>query len=148
MEHSVLVTLIAEGLSTHKIAARLNTSQTNVRHWLEKYGLRTSPSPRVKKVVSWRQRTKQKAVEYKGGKCIRCGYSRCIRAMKFHHLDPTQKDFTIAGKSMSWERIRVELDKCILVCGNCHDEIHDSWQTGIPIKGLGDQGGFKTVSTS
>ena len=80
---------------------------------------------RPQDVVQWRKRTKIKAVEYKGGKCQECGYNRCIRAMKFHHLDPAQKDFGISGVSRAWETIKVELDKCVLVCGNCHDEIHE-----------------------
>lgn len=75
-------------------------------------------------VISWRQRVKQKSLEYKGGKCSVCGYFRCQRALQFHHLDPSKKDFTISGKSKAWETIRQELDKCALVCANCHAEIH------------------------
>ena len=82
---------------------------------------------KAQSVVNWRQRLKLRAVEYKGGKCEVCGYSRCIRGLKFHHLDPSQKDFGISskGEGRSWERVKAELDKCILVCGNCHDEIHE-----------------------
>mgnify|MGYP003431129005 FL=1 len=47
--------------------------------------------------------------------------------MEFHHLDPEQKDFGIAAKgyTRSWEKVKEELDKCIMVCANCHREIHD-----------------------
>jgi hypothetical protein len=79
---------------------------------------------RPKDVVSWRKRTKAKAIAYKGGKCQRCGYGVCIRALKFHHLDPAQKIFGISGATKAWDKIKIELDKCVLVCGNCHDEIH------------------------
>ena len=67
------------------------------------------------------------AVEYKGGKCVRCGYKKCVRALEFHHLDPDGKDFPVSsrGACKSWERIKEELGKCILVCANCHAEIHD-----------------------
>ena len=75
-------------------------------------------------VIRWRNRVKTKLVEYKGGKCQCCGYNRCIRALEFHHLDPSQKDFTISGKSKSFEMLKKEADKCILVCSNCHKEIH------------------------
>lgn len=78
--------------------------------------------------VSKRRRVvKQKAIDYLGGKCSKCGYSKCNAALEFHHKDPTQKDFGIASKgaTMSWDKMRVELDKCILVCSNCHREIHD-----------------------
>jgi len=76
-------------------------------------------------VVDWRKRTKVKLVEYKGGCCSRCGYSKSIGALEFHHLDPSEKDFAIGGKSWSYERLKEEVDKCILVCANCHVEIHE-----------------------
>jgi hypothetical protein len=47
-----------------------------------------------------------------------------VRALIFHHLDPSHKDFTIGGKSKSWNKIQSELDKCVLLCANCHAEVH------------------------
>ena len=85
---------------------------------------RPSNIPKSEVVIWWRNRVKTKLVEYKGGKCQCCGYNRCIRALEFHHLDPSQKDFTISGKSKSFETLKKEADKCILVCSNCHKEIH------------------------
>lgn len=68
---------------------------------------------------------KRRAVEYKGGCCQVCSYDRCINALEFHHLDPTKKDFSISqAKNKSFDKIKSELDKCILVCANCHREIH------------------------
>lgn len=75
-------------------------------------------------VVSWRRRAKIKAIAHFGGCCLRCGYTACIRSLQFHHKDPSQKDFTISGKSVSWGRILQELEKCVLLCANCHGEIH------------------------
>ena len=75
-------------------------------------------------VESWRKRKKKTLVEYKGGKCQCCGYSKCIEALEFHHLDPNIKSFTISGKSKSFNSLKNEVDKCILVCSNCHKEIH------------------------
>lgn len=75
-------------------------------------------------VISWRKRVKKKLVEYKGGKCECCGYDRCIEALEFHHINPSEKDFTISGTSKSFETLKKEVDKCILVCSNCHKEIH------------------------
>ena len=77
-----------------------------------------------KGVVEWRKREKIKLVEYKGGKCEKCDYDKCTDALEFHHLDPNEKDFTISGKSWSFERLKKEVEKCILVCSNCHKEIH------------------------
>lgn len=74
-----------------------------------------------------RKALKLLALEYKGGKCEVCGYNRCKRALEFHHRDPSQKDFAIGsdGLTRSFERIKAELDKCVLLCANCHREEHD-----------------------
>ena len=76
-------------------------------------------------VVSWRQRKKQELVEYKGGCCEKCGYNKSIQALQFHHIDPNEKDFNVGGRSYSFERLKKEVDKCIMVCANCHIEIHE-----------------------
>ena len=70
----------------------------------------------------WKKSEKQKAVDYKGGKCSVCGYCKCLTALEFHHTNPDEKD----GYNSHWtfERNIPELDKCILVCANCHREIH------------------------
>lgn len=69
---------------------------------------------------------KRDCVDYKGGKCERCGYCNNYGSLDFHHLDPTQKDFTISRcQSQKFDdRIKIELDKCILLCRNCHGEEH------------------------
>lgn len=80
----------------------------------------------VESVTKRRRLLKQKAIDYKGGKCEKCGYDKCNAALDFHHLDPDTKDFAlgVTGQTRSWERIKAEIDKCILVCSNCHREIH------------------------
>jgi len=67
------------------------------------------------------------AIEYKGGRCSICGYKRCQRSLSLHHLDPKKKDFGLSSKGLtrSWERIKKEIDKCILLCANCHMEVHE-----------------------
>lgn len=77
-------------------------------------------------VKSFRKKIKKLAVEYKGGKCEKCGYSKCITALEFHHLDPGVKDFSTSGVSKSFDVIRLELDKCIMLCANCHREEHEA----------------------
>ncbi len=73
---------------------------------------------------------KQKLVDYKGGKCYVCGYNKCNRALEFHHLDPALKDPILFRRiSNSKRNIKadlVELDKCVLLCANCHREVHDN----------------------
>lgn len=73
-----------------------------------------------------RAKVKQLAIEYKGGKCESCGYNKMQEVLEFHHRDPSQKDFGISAKGITWsfDRIKVELDKCIMLCANCHREEH------------------------
>jgi len=80
----------------------------------------------IKAVQKRRERVRLMAVNYKGGCCQACGYDRCIEALEFHHLDPLLKDFGISykGYARSWERVRLEADKCVLLCANCHREFH------------------------
>jgi 5-methylcytosine-specific restriction endonuclease McrA len=73
-----------------------------------------------------RKKVRQMAIEFKGGKCERCGYDRCLEALEFHHVEKGGKDFGISahGYTRSWSKIREEIEKCILLCANCHREIH------------------------
>lgn len=75
-------------------------------------------------IAEQRRKLKLKCVEYKGGKCIICGYNKCPAALSFHHLNPEKKDFQISGSTRNFEKCKPELDKCILLCNNCHAEIH------------------------
>lgn len=63
-------------------------------------------------------------IVYKGGRCQTCGYNKCDSALEFHHLDHKKKEFELSGLSVKFETIKPELDKCIMVCANCHREIH------------------------
>ena len=79
----------------------------------------------IKAVAKRRKKVKELAVEYKGGKCQLCNYSKCIDALEFHHIDSSKKKFGIGDKgyTRSWDKIREELDNCVLLCANCHREI-------------------------
>ncbi|HEY4160629.1 MAG TPA: hypothetical protein VGM08_01050 [Candidatus Saccharimonadales bacterium] len=94
-------------------------------------------------VIKRRQTIKAKAVKLLGGACIVCGYSKHPGVLDFHHIDPTTKSFGISsgGLSRSWASIEIELQKCVLVCANCHREIE------LGIIGVTDylQGGCETV---
>lgn len=69
---------------------------------------------------------KEKCVEYKGGECELCGYANSFAAMDFHHVDQSVKEFSIArsGRRKFDDRVKKELDKCQLLCANCHREAH------------------------
>ena len=84
-----------------------------------------------RRVVEFRQRRKLWAVEAFGGKCGICGYSKCVEALDFHHIDPTIKEFAPSASTASREVYVEELRKCVCVCSNCHREIH-AGITSIP----------------
>ena len=70
------------------------------------------------------------AINLKGSKCQLCGYDRCPEALEFHHLDEAEKDFGISDKgyTRSWSRMKKEIEKCLLLCANCHREVHSGLQ--------------------
>lgn len=59
-----------------------------------------------------------------GGACARCGYNTCYHALDFHHIDPSQKDTIISSDNITIEKAIDESKKCILLCANCHKELH------------------------
>lgn len=80
--------------------------------------------------IERQRKLKKQCVEYKGGKCICCDYSYYDGAMEFHHLDPLSKDFEISrAKNKSFNDIRYELDKCVLLCSRCHREVEGGVRT-------------------
>ena len=81
-------------------------------------------------VNRWRHKLKRNMIEYSGGKCQICGYARCVKALAFHHVNPDEKDFNISGNHCRrWKRLVKELDKCVLLCMNCHNEVHAGMYT-------------------
>ena len=149
MHKDTLAQLVEEGLTQRQIAQTLGVSQTTIRYWLNKFELTTRKKYQCrhcgetrkskfsagrftscKKCRSRRQvdryiSYKQKAIEYKGGECIHCGYNKNIAALDFHHRDPQKKDpdWKLL-RHRKFETILRELDKCDLVCKNCHAELH------------------------
>jgi hypothetical protein len=82
-----------------------------------------------------RKNSKEKAIEYKGGCCNRCGYDKNIASLEFHHLDPSQKEITPTKlTNREWKVLKEEIDKCTLLCSNCHREEHNRIDDKIQLK--------------
>lgn len=79
-----------------------------------------------KAVHKRRKRIRAKALQMKGNACEVCGYHRCSAALDFHHRDPQSKEFGISahGLTRAWKKVEAEIAKCILLCANCHREVH------------------------
>jgi hypothetical protein len=160
MDKRLLRNLVVHNkLSTREIASALKVSQTTVMYWRRKLSIltpkkrylckcgETSPSKfvnmgggrrhrsRCKKCHSNNtrdrfRRNKQRAVEYLGGKCVKCGYSRCAGALDFHHPNPSikPKDWSKIS-TWGWTRLKKAIKGCILLCATCHREEH--WLEGL-----------------
>ena len=104
------------------------TAETDERVLKNKMTLKEQiKNPKLNPVQGWRKRRKQEFVDYLGGKCKVCGYDRCVEALEFHHLDPDTKSFTITSALANPKKhgvFKEEVDKCVLLCGNCHQEYH------------------------
>lgn len=75
------------------------------------------------KAKKQRHEMKEKAAAFLGGKCCVCGYNKCVNVLSFHHL--FDKKFHISLRyQTTWEKLEPELKKCILLCSNCHTEVH------------------------
>lgn len=74
-------------------------------------------------------KAREAAIEYKGGKCEVCGYNTYRGALEFHHKDPSQKDPT-GLRAYKLDRLFAEVDKCVLLCSNCHREEHGRLRLG------------------
>lgn len=73
----------------------------------------------------YRRRNKRNAVTYMGGKCVKCGGVFHESVYDFHHVDPTVKDVCVAYlMGRKFDGVKAELDKCILLCSNCHRLMH------------------------
>ena len=88
---------------------------------------------RAEAVTHRRRRVKAILVAEAGGRCIACGYDRCIAALQFHHVDPAAKRFSLGrqGVARSLEKARAEARKCVLLCANCHAEV-EAGVLGLP----------------
>ena len=114
--------LKGKGYTQKEIHQELGCSKGMVSQYFSEDGMQKA-SDRKRKYA---RDAKVHAVKHLGGECCKCGYKKSIKALEFHHLDPSKKEFTISTfKSKDMVKLEKELDKCILVCANCHREIHD-----------------------
>lgn len=74
-----------------------------------------------------RFRAKAAAIKYMGGKCAKCGWQGDQAVFQFHHVRSNKKDFAIGNvANKSWDIIKKELKKCVLLCANCHAVEHST----------------------
>jgi len=93
--------------------------------WLEGRGYYRCKRCRMERVSRRRRKIKLTLVAEAGGRCALCGYDRCTAALHFHHVDPSTKRFHLSmqGVTRSLAAARAEMQKCVLLCANCHAEV-------------------------
>lgn len=126
------VTRSGEDRRASRAAGLLTVQTTCGRHGetefvLEGRGYYRCKQCRMEHVVRHRRKLKAILVEEAGGRCVLCGYDRNVRALEFHHIDPSEKRFTLSanGVTLSLDALRAEARKCVLLCSNCHAEVED-----------------------
>jgi len=146
-----LVTRVRAGLSIREIGAEIKLSYTAVRYQLKKYRLKTKKRSVYKcrcgvsdpaafygnkrsicgkchnvYCIRKGRETRQRVIALLGGACSACGYSKCNASLDLHHTDSATKDLNFKSmRSWSWPRVLREIPKCILLCKNCHTELHE-----------------------
>lgn len=84
-----------------------------------------------------RSMIKLAAIKYKGGSCVKCGFSGHPSSFEFHHTDPSDKDFEIGQISnRRWDLVKSELDKCEMLCANCHRAIHSKQADALMLEAI------------
>lgn len=80
----------------------------------------------IKSTLQKQDHFKLLCIDYKGGKCEICGYNKCQASLEFHHRDPSIKEFIISKyRTLKLtDECKKELEKCMLLCSNCHREVH------------------------
>lgn len=121
-----------------KAAGKATITRRCKRHgmtefWLEGRGYYRCKRCRMERVSRRRRKMKLMLVAEAGGRCVLCGYDRCVSALHFHHVDPATKRFHLSmqGATRSLAAARAEMSKCVLLCANCHAEV-EAGLTSLP----------------
>ncbi len=119
-----------KGISTKEIAKLFERDPRTILKWITVKRTKMSSEEKRQRqnirLQDFRRNLKKTLVEYKGGCCEKCGYDKCVRALQFHHKNPNEKEFTISYVTNSLKRMMKEVDKCMLLCANCHAEVEDN----------------------
>lgn len=118
------------GVGKSDIAKELGVSISTISTYVKETSIAPKPFNNKEyyaknRAKEYAKKVKKQCVDYKGGCCSICGYNKSLAALEFHHLNPLIKDFEISRNVKSFSKLKPELDKCILVCSNCHREIHE-----------------------
>lgn len=141
--------LVSENLSNKEISIELNIDVSKIKKLLFKHRIlrsvikhcnciicdvglgdnkdNRSTCKRCSQRIN-RYRRKLKCINYLGGKCVMCGFDKYVSALEFHHRESNEKEYQISKQMCNnFEDVKKELDKCDLLCSNCHSEVHSNY---------------------
>jgi 5-methylcytosine-specific restriction endonuclease McrA len=117
-----ILKLRSEGKSFNQISKLLGCNKSHVSY----YCSNGQKEKTLLRNLNLRRERKKHFVRLLGGKCNICGYDKCIGALEFHHQNQAQKDLEPAiVMRRSITNAEAEIRKCILLCANCHREVHE-----------------------
>jgi hypothetical protein len=130
---SFLNLMVQESISRKNMADALGINYYSVLNWCQANNFqreRTPDATPYERLKRRRKHLKLLAVAYKGGKCLDCNFNSCFAALEFHHRDPSQKDIT-PSKCKGWGSLKKEIEKCDMLCANCHRMRHYPEDKGL-----------------
>jgi len=111
--------LVREKLPPNRVKVNQHRNKYDRDYYSEnKLRIQENRKKRVRKRKGW-------LVSLLGGKCVKCGYSNCISALDFHHENDKEEMLSRLIKDSSKQKVLKEAKKCILLCANCHRELHN-----------------------
>ena len=149
IEKQILQNLFNFGVTAAHMTQILHVDANQIHYWIRKYRIsnkitrykcscgETEESKfqktsiyacrKCRSILSTKLKAKNKQliVDHLGGKCLLCGYNKCNPALAIHHRDPdTKEDNFMFLTGMSWSKVEKQIKNCVLLCHNCHMEIH------------------------
>lgn len=120
------ILLVHKDWGYKKVASELGLAYSSARYHMNPRYRENSHN----RIIKRRQEIVDSARIAAGGKCSLCGYSKCLSALHFHHtsddkIDDVARLARLAGARKTEEFLDAEIKKCILVCANCHAELHN-----------------------
>ena len=122
----------AQNMNLHRKWVRFNKPPINYsREEINKRYYKNNREEVYKRKMERRKRLKKEAVKIAGGQCKNCGYNKCLSALEFHHnKEDKESDISTLLKNESRQKLLKEASKCILLCANCHRELHYNGRVG------------------
>jgi len=116
----------AQNLGLHRERVPPNKSKSRQpQNVIDKRYYEKNKEEIYRRKMNRRKKLKEEAIKISGGKCSVCGYDKCLSALEFHHNHEDKEGHVSTFiKKGSRQKVLKEAEKCIILCANCHRELH------------------------